>query len=138
MERKNRILVIDDTAIAIRSLNNMLKDFYEILIAKSGLQGIESAKKYKPDLILLDLVMPEMSGFDVLNVLKSDADTRDIPVILISASDSREDEEKGYTFGAIDYVKKPFVDGIIKHRIRYALEYHAMYKSINNIIGGRK
>ena len=126
MSKKHSVLIIDDAPMMLRLLNNILKDEYEIMIAKCGDQGVEFAKKHMPDIILLDLMMPQISGFDVLASLKNDEATMSIPFLLITGSDSREDEERGYDLGAVDYIKKPFVDGIVKHRIKFNIEHAAM------------
>jgi putative two-component system response regulator len=131
MSAKPKILAIDDAPMVLRALNEILRNDYDMLIAKSGEAGIESAKKNKPDLILMDLVMPEMTGFDALAFLKADPDTKNIPVILISGSEMAMDEEKGYAKGAVDFIKKPFVGAVVKRRVAFVMEYTDMKKRLN-------
>ena len=114
MSEKKKILLIDDTETFLFMLTQILKDDYNLAIAKNGEDGLEIAKEQTPDLILLDIVMPGMSGYDVLKELKSDAKMKHIPVILITGN-SPEDE--GYSLGAAGYIKKPFVKSTVKERV---------------------
>ena len=136
MDKRQSILIIDDTPMIIRSLNGILKDDYDISVAKSGEQGIETAKKNMPDIILLDLMMPGMSGFDVIEALKSDDLTKGIRIVLITGSDSTDDEERGYALGAVDYIRKPFVDNIVRHRVKVNAEFVEMSRIIKNFTVG--
>ncbi|MBN2655572.1 MAG: response regulator [Spirochaetales bacterium] len=108
-EEKSRILIVDDIEENLRVLTETLteEDFYP-LQAKSGERAIAIAKKARPDLILLDIKMPGMDGYETIARLKSDPDTAPIPVIFISALNQIEDKVKGFTAGAVDYVSKPF------------------------------
>ena len=122
-EEKQKILVIDDSPHVLYILNNILKDDYVLLIAKDGELGLTMAKKSKPDLILLDITMPGISGYDVLKALKSEDVTKGISVILISGNDSYEDQIKGYSMGAVEYIQKPFVKDIVKHKIDFNIRH---------------
>lgn len=135
MADRQKILLIDDTPAILHVLNNILKDDYGILVAKSGEQGIISAKKFLPDLILLDVLMPGLSGYEVLEMLKSDETTKSIPVVLISGMDSDEDELKGYELGAADYIKKPFVGAIVKYRVDFNMQFIFMKNYIAAGVG---
>ena len=119
---KKRILIVDDDRSNIMSLNHILKPAYSTYNAINGQSGIKIAKASAPDLILLDIVMPGMSGFEVLAELKRDAETCGIPVIFITALGKPEDEEKGLTLGAADYITKPFSDPIVKLRVKTQLK----------------
>ena len=121
--KKHSILIIDDTPMVLRALGDMLKNDYNILIAKSGEQGFESAKKNKPSLILLDIMMPGMSGFEAIEVLKADEQTKNIPVIFVSGDVSAETKEMAYKLGALDFFEKPFIEIAIKRRIGLITEY---------------
>jgi len=132
---RQKILLIDDTPAILHVLNNILKDDYDIIVAKSGEQGLLSAKKFLPDLILLDVLMPGLSGYDVLETLKSDDVTKSIPVMLISGMDSDEDEVKGYELGAADYIKKPFVGAAVKHRVDFNMQFILMRNIIAAGVG---
>ena len=121
--KKHSILIVDDTPMILRALGDILKGEYNILIAKSGEQGFESAKKNKPSLIILDIMMPGMSGFETMEILQGDELTKNIPVIFISGDVSVEAKEKGYRLGAVDYIDKPFIDIAIKRRVGIMIEY---------------
>jgi len=117
-----KILIIDDTPDNIRILNEILRNEYRIFFATSGEQGLEIAKRVLPDIILLDILMPEMDGYEVCSILKSDEITLWIPVIFVTAMVSVEEEAKGLEVGAIDYITKPFSPPIVKNRIRNHLK----------------
>ncbi|MDD5400674.1 MAG: diguanylate cyclase [Sulfurimonas sp.] len=113
------ILIVDDMAANIAILSDLLQSSYKIKIAKNGQRALDIARgKEKPDLILLDIEMPQMSGYEVCKKLKDSSDTRNIPVIFVTAKNDTTDEEYGLKLGAIDYIKKPFHPAIIKIRVR--------------------
>lgn len=117
------ILVVDDMAANIAILSDLLKENYKVKIANNGKRALELAHaKEKPDLILLDIEMPLMSGYDVCKELKASSGTKDIPVIFVSAKTSANDEEYGLKLGAIDYIKKPFHPAIVKIRVKNHIE----------------
>ncbi|MDR2741524.1 MAG: diguanylate cyclase [Treponema sp.] len=120
METKDKygILVIDDEKTNLLILYKILSPNYKIYTAKSGSEGLKRAASERPDLILLDIIMPDMSGFDVLKTLKSDPDLKTIPVIIITGLDNDSDEEKGLLLGAVDYIPKPFKNAIVIARVR--------------------
>lgn len=112
------ILIVDDTLKNIQVLGTILKQQgYKICVAQSGLKAIETAEKLRPDLILLDIMMPEMDGFEVCKRLKSSEKTSYIPVIFLSARDSDEDIMSGFQLGAVDYICKPFNSGELLQRV---------------------
>jgi len=113
MAEKKRILLVDDTPTFLIILNNILKNDYETLIATDGEDAIKTARHNPPDLILCDVLMPGMSGYDVLIALKADETTKSIPVVLVSGKDSDEHKTKGYDLGAAAYIKKPFEKAVI-------------------------
>jgi len=115
--QRQKILMVDDTEVYLYTLNSTLKEDYDTIIAKSGEEGLDTARLVMPDLILLDVMMPGLSGYDVLEALKADEKLKSIPVILISGKDSDENEARGYELGAVDYIKKPFVRTEVKSRI---------------------
>jgi len=122
MSKNKRILIIDDEKINIIALAHYLKPQYDIIVATDGASGIEAAEKHLPDLILLDIIMPEMDGFDVLIRLKESKITKKIPVIFITGLNSTEEEEKSITLGAADFIEKPFNKAIVKNRIEIHLK----------------
>jgi diguanylate cyclase (GGDEF)-like protein len=111
-------LIVDDEKSNIDVLNHILKEKYKLFIAKSGESAIKIARENVPDLILLDIIMPDMNGFEVLTQLKKSDLTSNIPVIFITGQDSKEDEIKGLNLGAVDYITKPFHNVIVEARIR--------------------
>ncbi|MDD3443736.1 MAG: diguanylate cyclase [Sulfurimonas denitrificans] len=128
------ILIVDDKATNIAILSDLLKDDYKIKVANSGQRALSLVReKEKPDLILLDIEMPQMSGYDVCKTLKSSAETIDIPIIFVTAKNSSEDEEYGLNLGAIDYIKKPFHSGIIKIRIKNHLTLKLKSKKLEEL-----
>jgi len=114
-----RILIVDDTQKNIQVLGTILKrEKYQINVAQNGLQAIQMAEKVLPDLILLDVLMPELDGFQACKKLKESAITCDIPVIFLTAKVETEDVIKGFEVGGADYVTKPFNASILLARVR--------------------
>ena len=105
---QDTILIVDDEEINAELMGNMLETKYIIHIANNGPDAIAKAAKHSPDLILLDIIMPDMDGFEVCKQLKENKQTADIPVIFLSAKKKEKDEAKGFMLGAVDYIKKPF------------------------------
>ncbi len=122
VNKKPRILIIDDSIANIQNLNEILKDDYEILFATSGEDGIQKALTDRIDLILLDIQMPGMNGYEVCRELKSIDETHDIPVIFVTAMDEVKDEAEGLDAGAIDYIVKPYSHRIVEARVRNHME----------------
>jgi DNA-binding response OmpR family regulator len=119
----SRILVADDDPTIRRFIATLLADRgYEIHEAPDGEQAYRMAERVKPDLMLLDLIMPFRDGFDVLSELKSQDTTRRIPIIIMSVTDREEEIVKGFTLGAEDYVVKPFNSLELVSRVRKILE----------------
>ena len=116
------VLIVDDEPSNIRIISSLLASEYKVLTAKSGDKALEVAYNEQPDLILLDVVMPELDGFSVIKKLKSDDATKSIPVVFITALDSQSDEEQGLKLGAVDYIHKPFHQGIVLARVKNHLE----------------
>lgn len=127
MAEKQRILIVDDTPTNIRILHDLLKNEYRISVAMNGPDAIGLARsKDRPDLILLDIMMPEMDGYEVCRQLKADEMTRNIPILFVTAMGEVENETKGLEVGAVDYLTKPISPSIVKARIHnhMALRYH--------------
>src|SRR3954471_22832296 len=99
-----RILVADDEPANIHTLNQILKGEYDILMATNGRQALELCRRHLPDLVLLDVVMPSMDGYQVCRELKHDDRTHNIPTIFITTRDSIEDEERGFEAGGVDFI----------------------------------
>jgi diguanylate cyclase (GGDEF)-like protein len=120
--RRHKVLIVDDTTANIEILYKILHGEYDVYFAKNGLDGIKVVQREMPDLILLDIMMPEMDGYQVCTQLKADPQTASIPVIFITAMGSEEDETKGLDCGAIDYLTKPISPPIVRARVRNHLE----------------
>ena len=116
--KKNTVLIVDDEELVIISLTQILSPDYTIYAVKDGPDAIEKAEKFLPDVILLDIVMPEMDGYAVISALKNNDQTHNIPVIFISGLSETEDEKKGLALGAADYISKPFSSDIVKLRVQ--------------------
>ena len=121
-ESRQRILMVDDIAANIKILSAILKHEYDILVATNGSDALEIALVEQPDVILLDVMMPDMDGYEVCSRLKADPRTHDIPVIFISAMNEVEDEARGLEVGGLDYITKPINPAIVKARVRIHLE----------------
>lgn len=120
---KQRILIVDDVPSNIKILGEALKDDYKVSIAVNGQGALDIADSDSPpDLILLDIIMPGMDGYEVCRKLKNKKNTRNIPIIFITSKDQEEDETKGLEAGAVDYITKPFSLPIVKARTRTHLE----------------
>jgi serine phosphatase RsbU (regulator of sigma subunit) len=116
---RKTLLLVDDAPVNIQIAHSILKDDYQVRVATSGAKALELAKlKPSPDLILLDIGMPEMDGYEVCERLKADPETRDIPVIFLTGKTEAEDETKGFAVGAVDYIHKPFLPAIVQARVR--------------------
>lgn len=117
--QQQSILIVDDMASNIKLLANGLKNEYQILVANNGIKALNIARSdTPPDLILLDILMPDINGYEVCRLLKNDPTTHDIPIIFVSALNDTFDEEKGLNLGAVDYISKPFHLPIVRARIR--------------------
>ncbi len=112
------ILVVDDEPTNLQVLRVVLQDHYRLFFAKNGERALALAEQERPDLILLDIMMPEISGYAVCEALKSKPSTRDIPVIFVTALSETHDEAKGFAVGCVDYLTKPINAAITKARVR--------------------
>src|SRR5271155_5471152 len=118
-DQKKTILLVDDAPANIQIANAILKDTYKIRIATNGAKALELANAEPfPDLILLDVMMPEMDGYEVCSRLKSNSETRDIPVIFLTGQTEIEDESRGFEVGAVDYIHKPFSPAVVRARVQ--------------------
>ncbi|BBN89459.1 HD-GYP domain-containing protein [Azospira sp. I09] len=117
------ILVVDDTGENLTVIGGLLQPFFRVRVANSGMRALKVARSDpRPDLILLDVMMPEMDGYAVLAELRQDPYTRDIPVMFVTAMDGDQDEEYGLSLGAVDYITKPIRPAILLARVRTHLE----------------
>jgi putative two-component system response regulator len=130
---KPTLLVIDDVPSNLSLMHQLLKDDYKVKGANSGEKGLAIAETDMPDLILLDIMMPQMDGYEVCRRLKSSSKTEDIPVIFLTAKTETVDEKKGLLLGAVDYISKPIHPDIVKARIKTHIEL----KFKNDLLKGK-
>lgn len=113
-----RILLVDDEPTNLRVLRHVLQDHYKLSFARSGEDALKLVEKEDIDLILLDVMMPNMTGLEVCTQLKSDPETANIPVIFVTALKDSNDEEKGFELGAVDYITKPIIPSLVLARVK--------------------
>ena len=118
MDKRYRILAVDDEYINTQVIKSLLREEYDVLTALNGQEAIDQVKRYMPDLILLDVMMPDMSGFEVCKIIKDDAQSADIPIIFLTALDTHDGQLEGLELGAIDYLAKPIKFQLLKLRVR--------------------
>ena len=129
---KQSILIVDDEPMNIKLLTATLCSDYEIYFATSGKDAFETANAETPDLVLLDIVMPDMDGYEVCRRLKKNVNTENIPVIFVSGKNQDDDETKGLEIGAVDYIKKPFNDTVVKARVKTHLSLKMAQETLAN------
>ena len=120
-DTRKLLLLVDDEAVNLRLLQQILQDDYRLLIAKDGPRALELAASALPDLVLLDVMMPGMTGHEVCERLKAAEATRGIPVIFVTALNDETDETRGFALGAVDYITKPFSNSVVRARIKTQL-----------------
>ncbi|MGN7613844.1 diguanylate cyclase [Magnetococcales bacterium HHB-1] len=125
-----KILIVDDVKTNIKILADLLSDMSDIVFATRGEDALKKARNQPLDLILLDVLMPEMDGYQVCAALKSDPKTEGIPVLFVTALDKEDDEEKGLSLGAIDYIVKPFSPAIVRARVHNHLALRQATKAL--------
>jgi len=121
-KKKNSILIVDDERDNISSLKIILSPDYTVYASTNGKDAIETAEEFMPDIILLDVLMPDMDGYDVITAIKNSEKTRGIPVIFITGLDNSSAEIKGLALGAVDYIFKPFHPAIVKLRVQHQMQ----------------
>ena len=130
----NMILVVDDDPINLTILEEILKEVYTVFTASSGEQALQFLNDNKPDVILLDYDMPGMNGYDVIRVLKKSATLSDIPVIFLTAQEGRDNEQKAFELGAVDYILKPISAGVVLSRINLHVELENYRKNLEELV----
>jgi putative two-component system response regulator len=113
-----KILAVDDEPNNLQVLRQILKEHYQVIFANSGEKALEAAAKHQPSLILLDIMMPAMDGYEVCKRLKADPATKDIPVIFVTAMGEEESEVKGFDVGGVDYIQKPVSAPLVLRRVQ--------------------
>ena len=132
VETKMKILIVDDERFNINVLHDLLKTDYKTMAAISGKQALKAVESENPpDLILLDIMMPEMDGYEVCTILKSNEKTKDIPVIFVTAMGQTSDETKGLEIGAVDYLTKPISPPIVHARVKAHLKLKKQRDELN-------
>lgn len=129
-DSKKKIMIVDDVAFNHATARTLLGDKYELLEALSAKQGFEILNTVIPDLILLDIIMPETNGMEMLKILKSTPAYKDIPVIFLTADTSPEAEVEGFNLGIVDYITKPFVPTVALKRIETQIELSEYQKNL--------
>jgi len=137
MEKKQTILVVDDIPENLDILKGIFQSEYTLRLAVNGGLALKIARQLKPDIILLDIMMPDMNGYEVCRQLKLDRKTKDIPVIFLTAMTEEQDEAQGLALGAVDYVAKPFSPELVKSRVRNHLELKRHRDSLETLVEKR-
>ncbi|WP_432737093.1 ATP-binding response regulator [Maridesulfovibrio sp. FT414] len=133
-----RILIVDDSPDNLHILTELLAPEYRVTVALNGLDAVRLASSDNaPDLILLDIMMPDMDGYQVCTMLKKENATRNIPVIFVTAMNDLEDEEKGLSAGAVDYITKPFNPSIVLARVKTHLSLYNQTRLLDNLVSER-
>ena len=127
---QKKIIAVDDIPENLAAIRNTLKDLYEVYPCPSAMKMFELLEHVKPDLIMLDVGMPDMDGYEAIKKLKSDDRFKDVPVIFLSAMSDEKSEMEGLNLGAVDYIHKPFVTPLLLQRIKIHLSMSEQQKSI--------
>ncbi len=135
---RSRVLIVDDAPENIRILGELLKEKYTVMFARNGQDALRLAKKEpQPDIILLDVIMPGMNGYEVCQELKADSTTTDIPVLFITAQNDEQEESRGLSIGAVDYVSKPFRSTLVTTRVDNQLELKKHRDQLDDLVKER-
>lgn len=130
LESIQKILVVDDENLIRQLMSALLSPFGEVSVVESGAEALEHAEKYNPDLIVLDVQMPEMDGYEVCKRLKANEKTASIPVVFLTANSTNEDEERGLEIGATDFIRKPISPQIVRTRAENILKLQAATRQL--------
>ncbi len=134
--KKDIVFIIDDNPENIKVLGNLLeKNGYDPVVFLNAKIALESIRKKRPEIILLDIMMPEMDGYEMCQILKDDASFKDIPVIFLTGKTETEDLVKGFDLGAADYVKKPFEFAELLARIKTHIDFKKAREEIKTLRG---
>lgn len=127
------VLIIDDSVEIIKILTEILKPYYKVFFSTNGNSGFRLAKKQIPDIILLDIMMEPIDGYEVCRKLKENESTKDIPVIFVTAATDVTDEAKGFEIGCVDYIRKPFVPVVALARIKHQAQRALYLKELQRL-----
>ena len=134
---KSRLLIVDDEPTNIHILSNILSEDYEIRAANGGQRAIEAAVSQSPDLVLLDMIMPEIDGLEVCRQLKANESTKDIPIIFVTSMSDPANEELGLQAGAVDYISKPVSPPIVKARVKIHLQNSLTVRFLEGLLSSQ-
>lgn len=134
MTERARILIVDDAPENIEFIAKTLADFYDVQFATSGAMALALASQDPPSLILLDVVMPGMDGYQVLKELRNISQCRDIPVIFITGHDDMENETRGLEAGAVDFISKPANSAVVRARVKTHLTLQAQSNQLRSMV----
>ena len=132
MIKRNNVLIVDDDVANLYQLSQILRNKYRIHAVKDGVSALKEAAKHEPDLILLDLIMPGLNGVEVFSQLKGNKKTKDIPVIFITGLTTSADESEGLALGAVDYIRKPFNETVVKLRVDHQIDIVNLRRGLEN------
>ena len=131
IDERETVLIVDDIRENIDVLNGLLKRDYNIKFATDGKMAVTITRRFLPDIILMDIIMPEMDGFEATKILKADPLTKDIPIIFVTAKDEDFDEARGFELGAVDYITKPISPIVLKGRVKTQLALYNQKKQLS-------
>ena len=131
--KKNTLLIVDDDTSSQMILTHILQSDYNVRVAMNGPSAIKIAEKYLPDLIILDIIMPDMDGYQVFTALRNLDKTAHIPIIFISGLKDSHNEKKGLQMGAVDYISKPFDDIVVSLRVRHQIRIINQLRTIERL-----
>jgi len=134
IKKNNSLLIVDDDTSTLMEFVHLFQPIYTIYTAKDGPGALERAEELLPDLILLDILMPGMNGFEVLAKLKKSDKTKAIPIIFITGLNENSNESEGLAIGAVDYIRKPFDTTIVKYRIRNQIKIINLQRDLKQTI----
>jgi len=137
MRAASSVLIVDDTPQNISLLNAALMDEFSIIVATSGRQAIEICQSMPVDIVLLDVMMPELDGFETCRALKGDPRTRSIPVIFVTALGESKDESAGFACGAVDFITKPIRESVVRARVRTHLALYDQSRALEELVQER-
>ena len=127
---RSTLLIVDDQPVNVQILNALFEHEHQILMATSGAQALVTCTKYHPDLILLDVILPDMNGYDICRQLKSQPETDDIPIIFVTGQSNPAEEAAGLELGAIDYITKPITPAVVRARVNTQLALRHAVKTL--------
>ena len=128
----NRILVVDDDATMARAIYNLLKDEYDVNMVNSGKNALDFLQIHIPDLVLLDIKMPIMDGFETLSKMREHPGMEEVPVIFLTGTDDIDTEERGLQVGASDFIRKPVAPNVLRLRVRHMIELYTLRNDLQN------